>query len=115
MLARFGGDSELLGEVAGVFLENCPTLLGALRDAVARHDPQALQRAAHTIKGSVDYFAATAAFEAAWLLETRGSAGDWNDVDEACRTLESAIEHLKPTLIAVCRSSSAGVTAITST
>ena len=64
---------------------------------------------------SADYFEATAAFEAAWLLETQGSAGDWNDVDETCRTLESAIEHLKPTLIAVCRCSSAGVTAITST
>ena len=61
-----------------------------------------------TIKGSVDYFAATVAFDAAWLLETRGSAGDWNDVDETCRTLESAIEHLKPVLTDVCRSSSAG-------
>ncbi len=108
MLERFDGDAELLGEVAGVFLENCPTLMNALRDAVTRHDPQALRRAAHTIKGSVDYFAAKAAFEAAWLLESRGSAGDWSDVDETCRMLESAIEHMKPTLVAVYRNSSAG-------
>ena len=47
------GDRHLLGELLGIFLAGGPGHLQALRDAVARSDPAALMRAAHTLSGSL--------------------------------------------------------------
>jgi two-component system sensor histidine kinase/response regulator len=101
ILERFNGDADLLREVVQVFIETYPTLLSELRDAFARRDQQAFKRVAHTIKGSVNYFSAREAFDLARRLESRGAAGDWTDAESLCRDLETAIESLKPKLLAL--------------
>lgn len=101
VLARVGGDVEVLREVVGLFLDNCPKLLSEIREAVARGDDKALARAAHTLKGSVSNFAAKNAFEAALKLETMGMEADLTGAEDAYAFLEAEITRLKPALAAI--------------
>jgi CheY-like chemotaxis protein len=68
LLEHMAGDPELLAEMVALFLQDCPQLLAALREALARGDARALKRAAHTLKGTVSNFAAPAATAAALRL-----------------------------------------------
>lgn len=97
-LDRVGGDSELLEEIAQLFLETAPGLLAQIRDAVASRNAQSLQQAAHAIKGSVGNFGAEPAFQAALRLEKMGRTGDLTGVEEACAVLEAEMERLRPAL-----------------
>jgi HPt (histidine-containing phosphotransfer) domain-containing protein len=98
ILDLFGGDAELLREVAGLFLRDCPGRLSDVRDAVGRRDGTALARAAHSLKGSVANFAADLAVAAAQRLQLIGRTGDWAEVDQALADLETEIENLTRTL-----------------
>jgi two-component system sensor histidine kinase/response regulator len=95
------GDVELLKEIAEMFLEESPVLMDRMRQAAADGDCKKLERAAHTIKGSVGNFAAKSAFEAAQMLEKIGREGDLGHAAEAFQRLEREIERLKPALIAL--------------
>lgn len=97
-LARVGGDEELLREVARLFLEQWPEVLEEVRRAAAAKDSQALERAAHSLKGSVGNFGAKAAYEAAYRLEMMGRRGEMAHVTEALAELEAALERLQPAL-----------------
>ncbi len=99
------GDVELLKEIAQVFLDQSPALLSVMREAAETGDNKALERAAHTIKGSVSNFAAKGAFDAAHQLENIGRRGDLSSVEEAFSILEDEIERLKPALVALGRES----------
>jgi len=91
ILDRFEGDQDLLREIIGLFLEDCPRRVSEMRDALARGDSEALQHVAHSIRGSVGNFAAAAAVDAAVQLETMGRTGDMAHADEACAALERQI------------------------
>jgi HPt (histidine-containing phosphotransfer) domain-containing protein len=97
-LAHVGGDPDLLRELAGVFLTDCPHRLADVRSAVANADAAKLKLAAHTIKGAVSNFAARAAKEAAQRLETMGQHGDMRNALEALAILEMELERLRPVL-----------------
>jgi PAS domain S-box-containing protein len=99
VLARVDGDLELLQYIVELFLEELPKLMGEIRDAVARHDSEALERAAHTLKGSVGNFHANAVVGAAQHLETIAREGDLRGAREALAVLEREAERLKPALI----------------
>jgi CheY-like chemotaxis protein len=99
------GDVDLLKEIADMFLEESPGLLDRMRQAAAQGDCKTLERAAHTIKGSVSNFAAKSAVEAAQRLEQIGREGDLSQADEAYQALEQEIERLKPALVALGRES----------
>ena len=64
---------ELLQELAGLFLDECPQRMAEIREAIARRDAAALEQAAHALKGSVANFGARAAIEAAHRLEMAGA------------------------------------------
>lgn len=98
LLDRFEGDAELLREVVGLFLNDCPARLSHVRDAVNQRDSATLARAAHSLKGSVANFAADLAVAAAQRLEVMGRAGDWTEVDQALTALETEIENLTSAL-----------------
>lgn len=95
-LSRVGGDSELLQEMAQLFLEECPSQMEAVRDAVHTRDPKAIERSAHSLKGSVGNFGAAAAHQAALELEMKGRLSDLQGVEQALRQLESAVTELQP-------------------
>ncbi len=100
---HFEGDVELLKEIAGMFLEETPLVMDKIKDALRRGDSNALERAAHTVKGSVGNFAAKPAFQAAQRVEQIGRDGDMGEAEEAYRALEAELERLKPALAALGR------------
>ena len=102
-LDRVCGDQELLEEVAKLFLGTVPALLSQIREAVKERHAKSLERAAHTLKGSVGNFGAEAACEAALRLEKLGRAGEMTGVEEAYAALEAEIERLRPELAALAK------------
>lgn len=89
---RLGGDVDFLNELAGLFMDDCPKLMTEIKKAVDVQDATALERSAHTLKGSVSNFGAERARLAALELETMGRARSLNSAEDAYRTLESEIE-----------------------
>ena len=76
ILARLSGDRELLADIGRLFIEHCPTMVGALEGARSSGDAVALAGAAHAIKGSVGNFTDGRAFQLARDVEQRGRHGD---------------------------------------
>jgi HPt (histidine-containing phosphotransfer) domain-containing protein len=97
-LARVGGDPQLLAEIAALFLSDLPRGLGALRKAVAARDAAAIERHAHSLKGSVSNFGADEACKAAQSLETQARTNSLDDIDKSLSTLEHALTLLRPEL-----------------
>jgi two-component system sensor histidine kinase/response regulator len=98
ILDRFEGDRGLLREVVKLFLEDGPRHVSAIRQAIGRRDSEGVQRAAHSIRGSVGNFAADAAVGAALKLEMMGRGGDLAHADEACAALEEEMALLTAAL-----------------
>jgi len=99
---RFGDDDALLRDVAGVFLETCPTWQAELRAATQAQDATRLKNTAHTVKGAVSHFGATQAYDAAHDLEQLGKSGQLQDAAAACAALEQALERLQSALRKLC-------------
>jgi len=98
VLRRFDGDRELLREVAALFLKDAPDHLVEIRRAISQGDGPALERAAHTLKGSVGNFSADSAYGTAFALEQMGRAGDFTRALEALTELELQFSLLGPAL-----------------
>lgn len=92
---RVGGDKKLLGELARLFQGECAKLLAAVHEAVARREPRALERAAHTLKSSVGNFAASATYKAAERLEILARQGELDKAAEASAALAQEMERLQ--------------------
>ncbi len=69
------GDGVLLASIADEFSTEAQRQLEALRASLAEGDPQAVERAAHSIKGSSANLGATRLAELAGHLEALGRAG----------------------------------------
>jgi two-component system, sensor histidine kinase and response regulator len=98
-LERLGGDEELLREVAGLFLDEYPILMNEIRTAAIARDADALQRAAHSMKGSVSNFGADGVYQAAFTLEKMGRAGDLDTLEPCIDRLACALENIHPALV----------------
>jgi CheY-like chemotaxis protein len=95
VLAYVGGDRQLLGELLGIFLEDGPGQLQALRAAAAGADPAALMRAAHTLSGSLKVLGATAAIALVGRLEALGREGQLEGAAALLARLEPEIERVR--------------------
>ncbi len=98
LLARVEGDSSLLREMAELFLKTYPKLLSEIRQAIERQDAAALERAAHTLKGSVSNFVAHEAVLAATELENMATRRDLARAPGACEELAGMLDRLRPAL-----------------
>jgi signal transduction histidine kinase/CheY-like chemotaxis protein/ligand-binding sensor domain-containing protein len=94
LLARLGGDADLLLELISIFSTESVTMLAQLREAIDASDADGIERAAHKIKGSVSIFTVPLVTQAAFDLELRGRNRDLKDVDLAFAKLKSQIEQL---------------------
>jgi HPt (histidine-containing phosphotransfer) domain-containing protein len=97
-LENTDGSEDLLLELAGMFIEECPEMMRQVRAAIDAGDASALQRAAHTLKGSARIFAMAPAVAAAWRLEAMGADGDLADADEGWNALRLEIDRLTAAL-----------------
>ncbi len=93
-LERLGGNEQLLGELAVLFAEECPRRMGDIREAISRQDAVALERAAHSLRGSVSNFCAPSAVAAAGELERMGREGVLEGAGVAGAALESALKQI---------------------
>ena len=105
MLSHVGGDTELLREIAGVFLEVGPGFMQELRQAIEAGDAGRIENTAHTLKGSISNFTAGKAFQAAYDLEKKGRAGEINATWEGYAVLEREIGRLRASLEAYIKES----------
>jgi two-component system sensor histidine kinase/response regulator len=88
LLARVEGEHQLLAELVTQFLKEYPRMLEQIREALDRQDARAVERAAHTLKGSVGNFGAKGTFEAALEMERIACSEDLAGA-------ELAFQHLK--------------------
>jgi HPt (histidine-containing phosphotransfer) domain-containing protein len=71
------------------FCAECPQMMGQIRDAITRSDAKLLQRAAHSLRGSAELFAATRLVDWAERLEKLGRAGTLETAEAAWPSLEA--------------------------
>jgi two-component system sensor histidine kinase/response regulator len=88
LLDRLDGDEPLMHEMAVLFLEECPSMLDAVRDGICQGDTHLVQRAAHALKGALLSLSADPVAQTSGQLETLADAGEL----ERCRTLVALLE-----------------------
>ncbi|MHC4437222.1 MAG: PAS domain-containing protein [Planctomycetota bacterium] len=98
ILERTGANEETLKEIVELFAAESAKLMKKIRDAITSGDSLTLQRAAHTLKGSVRIFGAERPATAAKRLEIMGRDENLADAEEAWQVLVEEIERLKPLL-----------------
>jgi CheY-like chemotaxis protein/HPt (histidine-containing phosphotransfer) domain-containing protein len=84
------GGMDPVREVIATFLEKTPAILGELREAAARVDPEGIQRAAHTIKGTSATLGARDLAERSAEIERLGRAGGAHEASRLVDPLEEA-------------------------
>jgi PAS domain S-box-containing protein len=102
-LSRLGGDRALLAEIARLFLDGLPGRMRDIKNALAARDGQAIERAAHALKGALGNLEATAAFEAAHRLETLGRRRKVARAGASCADLEREMRRLRKALAPIAR------------
>ena len=98
LLARVGGEADIARELVGLFINECPRMLEAIRSSVASGSAQEIRRSAHLLKGSVSNFTETGAAAAAFELEIIGREERVHDAPGALSRLEAELEALLPQL-----------------
>ena len=98
LLDSLSGDVELLKTISGLFLTHSPELVDRIRDALAAGDCAELERAAHSLKGSVSNFFAPLAVEAARNLESIARAGNLAKAADAFVMLEQELDRIRPAI-----------------
>jgi len=88
LLESMENDAEFLIKVIGIFLADCPAMMGDIRTGVAARDSIRIMTASHALRGSVSQFGAKSAVEAARILESMGRQAKLEDIDKAFRVLE---------------------------
>ncbi len=97
-LDRVADDAQILASLIDLFEDELPGMMEAIRGAMKSGDAEALNRAAHRLKGSVSVFGAEAMAEAAFALEQAGRSGDVAATGQRFCELEQEIARLHPAL-----------------
>ena len=93
-LAMIDGDTELFGELVGLFMTESVELLAQVRNAIAQRDAKVLERAAHSIKGSAAAFCGESARVVAQTLEGIGERGDFDQAEAVADELHTEVTRL---------------------
>jgi len=103
VIARLGGDTALLGEIADLFIQDAPRHLERIRRAIERRDHDALWRGAHALKGAAGNFGAAMLVDAARALEEAGKQAqlpkDSHDWDRLVTEMERLMAVLRSYLV----------------
>ena len=82
LLSSVGGSISMLRQLIADFRQDVGPLMDELTDGVAKNDCKAVHRAAHTLKGMVNFFGVSEITEVAFQLEQMGSRGDCTQAQE---------------------------------
>jgi len=94
VIARFGGDGAFLLSNLEIFRTRYRDLLAEARQSLSDRDFVRLERAAHSLKGSVGNFGGKSAVEAVLRLERSSREQNAEHASSACSLLEWEIERL---------------------
>jgi HPt (histidine-containing phosphotransfer) domain-containing protein len=94
LLRRLDGDTALAAEIAALFLEHYPDRLADLRQAIDEGRPQAVERAAHSLRGALLTVAADGVARRLRELEDLGRAGRLEPAAAALARIEDELEGL---------------------
>lgn len=100
-LDRMLGDTQLAGEIAGLFLSQSQELMAAIGKAVQTKDLQVMYRGVQALKGSVASFGASAVLDRLRELEKSAQAGDWAAASRAFKDLGKQVNLLCQSLEAI--------------
>jgi len=100
--ARAAQDEVLLREMATIFLQESPALMGRIEQALAERDASELERAAHSMKGQARCLVAGEAQSAAEKLEETARRPDFPAAARALAELKGALARLHPQLRKFC-------------
>jgi len=100
VLARVGGDRELLAESSRLFVDDAPRHLDRIRLALDQRDGEALRRAAHGLKGAAANFDAEGVVAAARTLEDIGRSPQF-ETDPRCEAAWRALSQETDYLISL--------------
>jgi PAS domain S-box-containing protein len=101
ILAHLGNDADLLKEVVGVFLRECPNLLQQIKAAIDQGDGEALRRAAHSLRGSASILINGTPIESTERLEEFGNSRSFDEANSEFGRLERTMEDVKRALTAL--------------
>jgi CheY-like chemotaxis protein/HPt (histidine-containing phosphotransfer) domain-containing protein len=87
-LAQCLGNPALLRKILVAFLDHLPRMHGAITQALAERDLDALTRASHTLKGTAGNISAQRVFEVARILEQSARAGALGEAADYAEELE---------------------------
>lgn len=93
-LDGLGGDTDLARRLVSLFLEQAPSLLDAVHDALARRDAPGLSREAHRLKGAMGGFPAIAAQDLVARLENAALQGHVDTARAVFPSLERELTRL---------------------
>jgi len=99
-LRRLDGDTELFQAVLDTFLETTPALVEALASAASGADGAALQRAAHSLKGSAASIGAESVRHTAADLEELGRRGEPAEARSLLAELDRELRRLREAIAA---------------
>lgn len=89
---RLDNDFELFLELMDLFKDDSASLISKIGYAINTQDPEALRKAAHTLKGAVANFSTPAAYEAASNLEKTGKNKELTRAEDQFLKLKSEIK-----------------------
>lgn len=101
-LGLVDGDRILLAELIDLLRSESPRLLSDLRQSLEASDANGVERAAHTLRGSVSNFGARAASQAALKLEVMGREGGLAGGAAGLVDLEREMARLERDLVRFC-------------
>ena len=93
------GDHALLRDMVEAFLDEHPRRIEEIRRAIDTQDFELLNRAAHTIKGSMRYFGAQGVFDRAFGMEQLGASKSLDGAEEVFGLLQQELQRLVPHLV----------------
>ena len=99
VLSRVNGDLDLLRDIVGLFLEDCPLRITRMREAVSRGDANGLETASHALKGAIANFTTNGAYQAAQQVESLARSRELGACEVAIGILEAELSNLTPELI----------------
>ncbi len=97
LMSEFG-DASLVTTLVDLFLDQAPKLVADIEKALAANDAVALERSAHTLKGSVGNFRAKNAWQLAQSIEYAGRSGDTSAVSDIFTELTEELARVKTAL-----------------
>ena len=102
-MRKLQGNTDLFCEIVELHLRDTPRLMQDLGAALDRKDGDAVQLAAHTLKGSAANFAAQRAGEQAEVLERAAERRDFRKAAKAAAKVRKEFKELERDLIAARR------------